>query len=74
MLVPLVDAFFMIILRDPEVARQAGLNHGQGATDGGHGGLADFSECSGPGRRRGWHFPLSLIGSWVFGRGLQMAR
>ena len=68
LLMPLVDAFFMIILKDPVFARQAGLISAKAQLMAGTADWPTFLEVLAQAIAIGGIFLFSLIGSWVFGR------
>ena len=68
LLVPLVDAFFMIILRDPEFARQAGLISAKAQLMVGTADWPTFLNVLAQAVAVGGILLFSLIGSWIFGR------
>jgi ABC-2 type transport system permease protein len=68
LLVPLVDAFFMIILKDPEFARNAGLISAKAQLMAGTADWPTFLNILAQAVAVGGIFLFSLIGSWVFGR------
>lgn len=68
LLLPLVDAFFMIILKDPVFARQAGLISAKAQLMAGTADWPTFLNVLAQGVAVGGIFLFSLIGSWVFGR------
>ncbi len=68
LLLPLIDAFFMIILKDPELARNAGLISTKAQMIAGTADWATFLSILAQGIAVGGIFLFSLIGAWVFGR------
>ena len=68
LLMPLVDAFFMIILKDPVFARQAGLISAKAQLMAGTADWPTFLQVLAQAIAVGGIFLFSLIGSWVFGR------
>ena len=68
LLMPLVDAFFMIILKDPDFARQAGLISAKAQLMAGTADWPTFLAVLAQAVAVGGIFLFSLIGSWVFGR------
>lgn len=68
LLVPLVDTFFMIILKDPEFARSAGLISTKAQLMAGTADWPTFLNILAQAVAVGGIFLFSLIGSWVFGR------
>ncbi len=68
LLMPLVDAFFMIILKDPEMARQAGLISAKAQLVAGTADWPTFLAVLAQAVAVGGIFLFSLIGAWVFGR------
>jgi ABC-2 type transport system permease protein len=68
LLMPLVDAFFMIILKDPEMARQAGLISAKARLIAGTANWPTFLDVLAQAVAVGGLFLYSLIAAWVFGR------
>lgn len=68
LLVPLVDVFFMVILRDPEFARQAGLISAKAQLMVGTADWPTFLNVLAQAVAVGGILLFSLIGSWTFGR------
>lgn len=68
LLLPLVDAFFMIILKDPVFARQAGLIGAKAQLMAGTADWPTFLSVLAQAIAVGGIFLFSLIGTWVFGR------
>ncbi|MCP4197650.1 MAG: ABC transporter permease subunit [Proteobacteria bacterium] len=68
LLVPLVGGFFMIILKDPELARRAGLISTKAQLMAGVADWPTFLNLLAQATAVGGLILFSLIGSWVFGR------
>ncbi len=68
LLVPLMGGFFMIILKDPEFARQVGLISAKAQLMAGVADWPTFMELLAQATAIGSLILFSLIGSWVFGR------
>jgi ABC-2 type transport system permease protein len=68
LLMPLVDAFFMIILKDPEFARKAGLISAKAQLMAGTADWPTYLNVMAQAVAVGGFFLFSLIASWVFGR------
>jgi ABC-2 type transport system permease protein len=68
MLMPFVAAFFMIILKDPEFARQAGLISAKAQLMAGTADWPTFLSVMAQAVAVGGTLLFSLIGTWVFGR------
>lgn len=68
LLVPLVGAFLMIIYKDPEFARQAGLIGAKANLFGGSADWPTYLNLLAQAIAVGGIMLFSLIGSWVFGR------
>ena len=68
LLMPLVDAFFMIILKDPEFARKAGLISAKAQLMAGTADRPTFLSVLAQAVAVGGILLFSLIGAWVFGR------
>lgn len=68
LLVPLVGGFFMIILKDPEVARRAGLISAKAQLMTGAADWPSFLEFLAQAIAIGGTILFGFIGSWVFGR------
>jgi len=67
-LVPLVGGFFMVILKDPEFARRAGLISAKAQLMAGVADWPTYLELLAQATAMGGLILFSLIGSWVFGR------
>jgi ABC-2 type transport system permease protein len=68
LLVPLVGGFFMVILKDPEFARRAGLISAKAQLMAGVADWPTYLELLAQSIAIGGLILFSLIGSWVFGR------
>jgi ABC-2 type transport system permease protein len=68
LLLPLADTFFMIILKDPEFARRAGLISAKAQLMAGTADWPAFLSVLAQAIAAGGIFLSSLIGGWVFGR------
>ena len=68
LLMPLVDAFFMIILKDPVFARQAGLISAKAQLMAGTADWPTFLAVLAQAIAVGGTFLFSLVATWVFGR------
>jgi ABC-2 type transport system permease protein len=68
LLVPLVGGFFMVILKDPEFARQVGLISAKAQLMAGVADWPTYLELLAQSTAIGGLILFSLIGSWVFGR------
>jgi ABC-2 type transport system permease protein len=68
LLMPLMDAFFMIILKDPEFARQSGLISTKAQLMAGTADWPTYMSVLAQAVAVGGILLFSLIGSWVFGR------
>lgn len=68
MLVPLVGGFFMIVLKDPEFARRAGLISAKAQLMAGTADWPAFLELLAQAMAIGGIILFGFIGSWVFGR------
>ena len=68
LLMPLVDAFFMIILKDPDFARKAGLISTKAQLMAGTADWPTYLNILAQAVAVGGILLFSLIGSWVFGR------
>jgi ABC-2 type transport system permease protein len=68
LLMPLVGGLFMVILRDPEFAKQAGLISAKAQLMAGMADWPTYLELLAQGTAIGGLILFSLIGSWVFGR------
>lgn len=67
-LLPLVGGFFMIILKDPELARRAGLISAKAQILAGVADWSTYLELLAQGTAVGGIMLFGIIGSWVFGR------
>lgn len=67
-LLPLVGGFFMIILKDPELARRAGLISAKAQILAGVADWPTYLELLAQGTAIGGIMVFGIIGSWVFGR------
>lgn len=68
LLMPLMDAFFMVILKDPDFARRAGLISAKAQLMAGTADWATFLQVLAQAVAVGGIFLFSLLGAWVFGR------
>lgn len=68
LLMPLVGAFFMIVLKDPELARQSGLISTKAQLMAGTADWPTYLNILAQAVAVGGILLFSLIGSWVFGR------
>jgi len=68
LLVPLMGGFFMIILQDPEFAKQVGLISAKAQLMAGVADWPTFLELLAQATAIGGLILFSLIGSWIFGR------
>ena len=68
LLVPFVGGFFMIILKDPEFARQAGFISAKAELTAGEADWPSFIGLLGQAIAVGGIILFGFIGSWVFGR------
>jgi ABC-2 type transport system permease protein len=68
LLMPLVDTFFMIILKDPDFARRAGLISAKAQLMAGTADWPTFLAVLAQAVAVGGTLLFCLIGSWVFGR------
>jgi ABC-2 type transport system permease protein len=68
LLVPLAGGFFMVILKDPEFARQVGLISAKAQLVAGVADWPTYLELLAQATALGGLILFSLIGSWVFGR------
>lgn len=68
LLLPLVDTFMMVILKDPEYARRAGLISAKAQLMAGTADWPTFLAVLAQAIAVGGFFLFSLISSWVFGR------
>jgi ABC-2 type transport system permease protein len=68
LLVPLVGGFFMVVLKDPAFARQAGLISAKAQLIAGVADWPTYLELLAQSTAIGGLILFSLIGSWVFGR------
>jgi ABC-2 type transport system permease protein len=68
LLVPLVGGFFMVILQDPEFAKQVGLISAKAQLMAGVADWPTFLELLSQATAIGGLILFSLIGSWIFGR------
>src|SRR5687768_12381155 len=68
LMLPLTASFFMVILRDPEVAQKAGFMGPKAQLAGSTADWPTFFSILGQGAGVGGFFVFSVIGAWVFGR------
>jgi ABC-2 type transport system permease protein len=68
LMLPLTAAFFMVLLRDPEVAQKAGFMGPKAQLAGGSADWPTYFSILGQGAGVGGFIVFSFIGSWVFGR------
>ena len=68
LLVPLAGGFFMVVLKNPEVARRAGLISAKAQLMAGVADWPTYLELLAQATAIGGLILFSLIGSWVFGR------
>jgi ABC-2 type transport system permease protein len=68
LMLPLVAAFFMVVLKDAEFARKAGLISTKAHLAGNTADWPTYFSILGQGTAVGGFFVFSVIGSWIFGR------
>lgn len=67
-LAPLAGGFFMIVLRDPELARRSGLISAKAQIAMGTADWQSYLELLAQATAVGGNFLFALVGTWVFGR------